>query len=149
MDLEQQIRKMAASGTSKAAAARVIGITTIKLNMICECIEGLQWKPKKSSASGVCPNESKDKWGSNLVKARAARKANLTRTVRGVTGTLNELCAHFNTAVTYSTVQRRVNGGMGLEEAMFSTSKMPVKAPKPVVHGYVRAGSSAVVEHRA
>lgn len=146
MDLEQQIREMAASGKTKAQVARAIGVTGIKLNLLCEFIEGVNWKAK-TSAGNVRGQENKGKWDSNLVKARAAKKASLTRTLRGVTGTLVELCAHFETAVTYSTVQRRLHTGQSLEEAMFGTSKMPVKEPKPASHSYVRA--SAVVEHRA
>jgi hypothetical protein len=157
MDLEKQIRRLVANGSCKAEVARFIGVSVPKLTLICEHIEGLTWKPNKPNGLGRRPEEALPRLAANLAKARAKRKDNLTRTVRGVTGTVQDLCAHFKTAVTYSTVNRRVAAGMDLEKAMFlpPQSKGSVKTKKTwkkkpwVKYGYVRPRAGLVIEHRA
>ena len=157
MDLEKQIRRMAARGCSKAEVARFIGVSSPKLAMICEHIEGLVWKPSKLNAVGKRPEESLPRLAANLVKARAARKASLTHTVRGVTGTVEELWAHFTPGVSYSTVNRRVAAGMDLREAMFLPrqnkgqviEKVKTKAKIKQNPGSRTSTAGAVIEHRA
>lgn len=159
MDLEQQIRRLVASGCNKSEVATVIGVPTRKLPLICEHIQGLVWKPKPRRKRA---KQSVPYLEANLIKARAARKAALTHTVRGVTGTVLDLCAHFKTPISYSTVNRRVAAGMNLEEAMFlprqskgevqarTKTKTTAKSKRPWIKlGYVRGSAGAVIEHRA
>jgi len=56
------------------------------------------------------------KWGTRLEQNRNCRK-NLVVTVRGITGVLRELCAHFG--VCYSTVYYRLVQGWSEEDAFF------------------------------
>lgn len=162
MDLEQQIRRLAASGCSKTEAARIIGVPYRKLPLMCEHIQDLVWKAPKPNGMGRRPEEALPRLEANLVKARAARKAALTHTVRGFTGTVLDLCAHFKTPISYSTVNRRVAAGMDLEEAMFlprqskgevqarTKTKITAKSKRPWIKlGYVRGSAGAVIEHRA
>lgn len=55
-----------------------------------------------------------------LEKARAAVRAKSLRTVRGVTGTIDELVQAFGIEVSASTVRRRMQEGMPLEAALFT-----------------------------
>jgi hypothetical protein len=56
----------------------------------------------------------------SLSKAREVRVANARRTVRGITGTVDELCAHFDATSTPRTVRQRMSEGMTLEQALFA-----------------------------
>lgn len=95
MDIEQEIRRMAASGFSKAEMARTLSVSREKLNTICSAIPKLKWKgtikEHKRRSVEVFP-----KLRANLVKARAARNVGLTQTVRGVSGTL-KICGPTST----------------------------------------------------
>jgi hypothetical protein len=155
VNLEQQIRSLVERGCNKSEVAHVIGVHPKKIPLICEHIPGLVWKrkPRRKRAKQSVPYLE-----ANLVKARAARKAGLAQTVRGVTGTVRDLCTHFKTAVSYSTVNRRVAAGMSLEDAMFSAPGVNNKpAPRKtkakkrpwVKYGYVRGAAGLAVEQRA
>lgn len=64
----------------------------------------------------------------NLVKARSAKRAKApTYTVRGITGSLTELCAHFGVSTTPKLVRQRVAEGLSLDDALFTSNR---KAPK-------------------
>ena len=157
MDIEQEIRRMAASGFSKAEMARTLSVSREKLNTICSAIPKLKWKGSikehKRRSVEVFP-----KLRANLVKARAARNVGLTQTVRGVSGTVKDLWAHFNVSISYSSVIRRVDEGMSLEDALFTPcqnkarvnkNSSKVKSKPLVEYGYVRGAAGLSHEHRA
>jgi hypothetical protein len=149
MDLEMQIRRMAASGSSKAEVCRILGVSYPKLYTICDHIDGVVWK-KAKNVGNVNPTEDTVKvLNANIAKARAKKSEMALKTVRGVTGNVQQLCDHFKVEISYSSVNRRVASGMTLEEAMF-TSRL-IKLPK--VSMRVRSSASrqrvAMAECRA
>lgn len=60
-----------------------------------------------------------------LDQARQARKDKHTHTVRGRTGTIEELVETLPSPVSASTVRRRLAGGMPLEEALLTPATPP------------------------
>jgi hypothetical protein len=128
MDLEMQIRRMAASGSSKAEVCRALGVTYPKLYTICDHIEGIEWRKAKPARKVVPTQGAVRDLHANITKARAKKSAMALQTVRGVTGNVQQLCDHFKVEISYSSVNRRVASGMTLEEAMFTTRL--IKLPK-------------------
>lgn len=128
MDLEDQIRELAVNGVYRAEAARRLGLTRQQFTKICSIIPGLSWsRPSRMVRGGPTP-AALEQLRSNLVKARIAKRAKApTYTVRGVSGTLSELCAHFSVSATPRLVRQRITEGMSLDEALFTSSK---KFPK-------------------
>lgn len=149
MDLELRIRRMAASGSTKADVCRFLGVSYPKLNMICEHIGGIVWK-KTKPVGNVCPGEDTVKiLQSNIAKARAVKSEMALQTVRGVTGNVQQLRDHFKVDISYSSVNRRVASGMTLEEALF-TNRL-IKQPKVSIRvsSSARRHSTAMAECRA
>lgn len=120
MDLEQQIRQLAASGVCKTEAARRLGFTLTQLSKVCSVIEGLRWSYRKGARRDKPTSVALEKLKLNLSKARDVKTAKSRRTVRGITGTVDELCAHFDLSASPRTVRQRMAEGKSLEEALFA-----------------------------
>lgn len=130
MDVEQFIKASAARGLSRTATAAVLGMRFPKFLAVLDAMEPLQWpapgqsldeRRSREAMHGNChPSHAR-----NLKKAMAAVRAGHLKTVRGVTGTLPELVAHFGVAVSVSTVQRRLRLGQSLETALFTPPRPP------------------------
>lgn len=120
MDLEQQIRELAGSGICKTEAARRLGFTSTQMDKVCSVIDGLNWAFRKGVTRGKPKPDHLEKLKGSLSKAREVRVANSRRTVRGITGTVDELCAHFDVAASPRTVRQRMSEGMTLEQALFA-----------------------------
>ncbi|MGK7133302.1 hypothetical protein ACSOTY_30340, partial [Pseudomonas aeruginosa] len=67
-----------------------------------------------------------------LDQARQARKDKHTHTVRGRTGTLEELVDLLPSPVSASTVRRRLAAGMSLEDALLSPHLPPKPGHRPL-----------------
>jgi hypothetical protein len=63
---------------------------------------------------------SSEKLKRSQALAVEAVKAKSRRTVRGVTGTIEELIDHFALDISSCTVRRRMLSGMGLDDALFT-----------------------------
>jgi hypothetical protein len=115
MDLEHQIRELASSGVNRAEAARRLGFTVPQMEKVCSVMADLRWGSRRRTTP-----DHLEKLKLNLSKARDVRLDKSRRTVRGITGTVDELCAHFDVSATPRTVRQRMSEGMNLEEALFA-----------------------------
>lgn len=98
-------------------------------------------------------SESKDSYGyleHSRQRALEARKANAKRTVRGITGDIPELIAHFKINVSASTIRRRLAEGKTIEEALFApTAPRRPKIRDWFVGSFLKSGPYYQVERRA
>lgn len=141
MDLETTIRRLASQGKPKAEVARILEIPENKFRMVCSLLPDITWKRYTASGVGKRSDSVVVKLQANLDKAKRARREKYLRTLYGVTGTVQELCAHFKPPVSDSTVNRRLAAGMSLERAMFAvpegkgrkSSWMPYNSVNPAL----------------
>lgn len=113
MDLDQQIRQLAANGVCRRDAARHFGLTPVQFRKACLDLPDLRWARAMPDAA------HREKLKTNFAKARDAKLEKSRRTVRGIKGTVAELCAHFDVTSSPRTVRQRMLEGMTLEQALF------------------------------
>jgi len=140
MDLETTIRRLAGQGKPKAEVARILDISEPKFRRVCTLFPDISWKRYTASGVGKRSDSVVVKLQANLVKAKRARRAKCLRTLHGVTGTIQELCAHFKPPVSDSTVNRRLAAGMSLEQAMFAVPEGRGRKSNWMPSGYANSG---------
>lgn len=125
------IRDYAARGLSKAETMEALRWGRHRFNLMLDLLGDVQWVPRNKtinrrlyceSIRGTCaPYQA-----SNAAKAREAMLANSHKTVRGVTGSIQDLIDHFRLPTSVSSVRRRTYEGMSLEDALFTPNKQKV-----------------------
>lgn len=126
------IEKLCKRGHSRAETAKILGIPENRFRRLIERLPDLNW-PTRSLTRIECDRaraESKA-FGyveQNRQRALEARRESAKRTVRGVSGSIPELLAHFKIDVSPSTIRRRLAEGKTIEEALFA--KTAPRRPK-------------------
>lgn len=125
MNVEAFIRQSAARGLSRRAVADALDMGMYEFRGLLKALPDVQWPGPGQSVDfrrscearrGFFPPANR----AALEKARAVARAKSLRTVRGVTGTIEELVQAFGIEVSASTVRRRMQEGMPLEAALFT-----------------------------
>ncbi|WP_319107877.1 hypothetical protein [Pseudomonas aeruginosa] len=116
MNTEQFIRDSAARGLSRRATRLALGIGPWVFREMLTLMPDIEW-PALARA---------------LDQARQARKEKHTHTVRGRTGTLEELVDLLPSPVSASTVRRRLAAGMSLEDALLTPHLPPKPGHRPL-----------------
>ncbi|MDI3653294.1 hypothetical protein QK396_30850, partial [Pseudomonas aeruginosa] len=130
MNTEQFIRDSAARGLSRRATMHALGIGPWKFRELLTLMPDIEWPAKGQSLDHKRANQQKRGYcppalARALDQARQARKEKHTHTVRGRTGTIEELVETLPSPVSASTVRRRLAGGMPLEEALLTPAIPP------------------------
>ncbi|MGY1417411.1 hypothetical protein [Pseudomonas aeruginosa] len=125
MNVEAFIRQSAARGLSRSAVAAALDMSMTKFRPLLDALPDIQWPAPGESVDfrRSCEARRGRFTPTNraaLEKARAVSRAKSLRTVRGVTGTIDELVQAFGIEVSASTVRRRMQEGMPLEAALFT-----------------------------
>lgn len=120
----QFIRRCAEQGMSRTATAQAVGIPVPSFRRLLKHLPAFNWPgpgrsvdARRAYAARVGVTDPGLRRRAAL--ARAANREKHLRTVRGVTGTLRELVAHFETPVGECTIRARLRKGWPLDLAMF------------------------------
>ncbi|HBP0315948.1 hypothetical protein [Pseudomonas aeruginosa] len=137
MNTEQFIRDSAARGLSRRATMHALGMGPWKFRELLTLMLDIEWPAKGQSLDHKRANSQKRGYctpalASALDQARKARKDKHTHTVRGRTGTLEELVELLPSPVSASTVRRRLAGGMSLEDALLTAHLPPKPGHRPL-----------------
>ncbi|AYL32927.1 hypothetical protein [Pseudomonas aeruginosa] len=135
MNTEQFIRNAAARGLSRRATMHALGMGPWKFRELLTLMPDIEWPAKGQSLDHKRANQQKRGYcppalARALDQARQARKEKHTHTVRGRTGTIEELVETLPSPVSASTVRRRLAGGMPLEEALLTPAIPPFSNSK-------------------
>lgn len=127
MDVDQQIRLLAARGESKSEVMRILGISRYKMDLLCEAMPDLRWRSrgqtngcrrKYDAVRGTFPAHLRK----NLSAATQARQEALRiYEICGVRGSVTELYALWkeHISVGRQMVSRRLKEGMSVYDAFF------------------------------
>lgn len=123
--IEQQIRAMAADGYSRCHVMELLGYNRSSFVAVLELIGPIEWPgPNQSVAAKLAFEMRRGKFTKALAKSQAlaaiAKREKYAKTVRGVTGSVEDLIKAFGLSIGASTVRRRVQAGMDLESALFT-----------------------------
>lgn len=130
MNTEEFIRDAARRNWSKTQTREALGMCREKFWAILAAMPPIEW-PKPGTSEGNKRGAASKrgvhypKLCAHLEKARARRRERATHEVCGVRGTIEEFAA--TAKVSASTIRRRVNAGMSIEQAM----ELP---PTPINH---------------
>lgn len=120
-DTEAFIRESATRGLSKSQVRQALGLCTQTFYAMLDAMPELPWPARGQSLGHKLGNEAKR--GHCSPALRAALKQNLAKwkemrshTVDGRRGTIEDLVKHYN--VSASTVRRRMQAGMTVEQAL-------------------------------
>jgi hypothetical protein len=118
---------MAAKGHSKQHTADLMGISIRRLRKILSTMDPVEWPgPGRSLLARVAYENRRGSRYEQFTDAQLAfmakRKAEFSHTVRGVTGTINDLVKRFGAEVQIGCpgIRRRLARGMTAEQALFS-----------------------------
>lgn len=130
MSTEAFIRDCAVRGMSKNECRETLGVNPEKFADMLALIGDLPWPVGHKSLARRLSNEERrghcsPAQAAALASSRARRKAKRSRTLRGVTGTIEELAKHFGCPVTPSTIRRRLANGDPPETAFFAPGATP------------------------
>lgn len=125
MDLATRIHQLAAQGNSKQQTMELLGFTRGRFDAVLELIPPVQWPARNRSNNARLANERRrGVFTPGMAKAQKlaaqAVRAKHAKTVRGVTGSIEQLIKHFNLQITGATVRRRMAKGQDLETALFT-----------------------------
>lgn len=135
---EDFIRASAARGLSRTATAAALGVSFRAFLAMLDVLPDIEWPARHKSLDRKLSNEARRGVCSaaqrrNLAAAAAALKARHAYTVRGVTGTIPELVAHFKVPAAASTVRQRKRRGLSIEAALFSQpTPPPLRKSRPL-----------------
>lgn len=137
VNTEQFIREPAARGLSRRATRLALGIGPWVFREMLSLMPDIEWPAKGQSLDHKRANSQKRGYcppalARALDQARQARKDKHTHTVRGRTGTIEELVETLPSPVSASTVRRRLAGGMSLEDALLSPHLPPKPGHRPL-----------------
>jgi len=123
-ELKAKVRAMACAGHSKTMTYELLGLTRYAFDKLVAQMPDVQF-PGSNQSLGYKASVTRKRGVYTERMRRAsylaglAHRAKARRTVRGVTGTVEELVEHFRCEVSAPQVNRRVRQGMSLEEALF------------------------------
>ena len=125
------IRDYAARGLSQRETMQALGWGEIKFKHMLSLLDGVEWAPRHETVNRKLWRDSlkgmsTPAQASNSAKARAALKSKTAKTVRGFTGSVQEVIDHFDIPTSVSCVRRRLAAGMSLEDAFFTPNKQQV-----------------------
>lgn len=134
MNVEQFIRDSAANGLSKTQTREALDMCTDTFYEALQHLGELPWAPRGQSLGHKLSNQARRGHCSPalrtaLAESRARRKALHTHTLRGVSGTVEELVQHFPHSVSASTIRRRLAKGLDIESAFFNPTIKPFQGP--------------------
>ncbi len=137
VNTEQFIRDSAARGLSRRATRLALGIGPWVFREMLTLMPDIEWPAKGQSLDHKRANSQKQGYctpalARALDQARQARKEKHTHTVRGRTGTLEELVDLLPSPVSASTVRRRLAAGMSLEDALLTPHLPPKPGHRPL-----------------
>lgn len=121
MNTEQFIAEAAERNWSKQMTREALGVPVEKFEVMLTLIPNLKWPgPGKSLGHQLAYEARRGVDTQHLSEARARgrvkRREQASYSVNGLTGTIEELVKHFT--VSPSTVRRRMNSGMTIEQAL-------------------------------
>lgn len=127
----------AARGLSRRATRLALGIGPWVFREMLTLMPDIEWPAKGQSLDHKRANSQKQGYctpalARALDQARQARKEKHTHTVRGRTGTLEELVDLLPSPVSASTVRRRLAAGMSLEDALLTPHLPPKPGHRPL-----------------
>ncbi|MCZ4321405.1 hypothetical protein [Pseudomonas anguilliseptica] len=125
MNIELQISNLAAQGYSRQHAMELLGFTRYSFESALELIGPLEWPGNGCSVAARAANtQRRGRFTKGMAKsqamAAAAKRAKHARTVRGVTGNIEDLIKAFGLSIHATTVRRRIAAGMDVEAALFT-----------------------------
>lgn len=127
MTTEEYIKDCAARGFSKTMVLEALGLCRETFYAMLEEMPAIDWPARGKSLDCQLANEARrgvctPKLRAAAQKAVAARRELRSHTIDGVRGTITEHAKRHG--VSDSTVRRRLNAGMTLEQAL-KTAVMP------------------------
>ncbi|MFI8981444.1 hypothetical protein [Ectopseudomonas khazarica] len=125
MEIEKQIRDLAAAGYSRRHVMELLGYTRFSFETVLEMIGPVDWPaPNQSVSAKLAFEMRRGKFTKGMAKSQAlaanAKREKYAKTVRGVTGSIEDLIKAFGLSIGASTVRRRLQAGMDLESALFT-----------------------------
>lgn len=125
MSIEQNIRQLAAQGYSRQHAMELLGFTRYSFETALELIGPIEWPGNGASVAAKAANaQRRGRFTKGMAKSQAmaaeAKRAIHAKTVRGVTGSIEELIEAFSLSIHPTTVRRRIAEGMDVETALFT-----------------------------
>lgn len=125
MNVEQIVRDGVSRGLGKHQCRELTGLGRASFKALLASMGELAWPAAGKSLDRKLCDEARRGYCSPaqaaaLAHSRARRKAKRIRSVRGVSGTVDELAKHFKSPVSGSTIRRRLAAGESLEQALFS-----------------------------
>lgn len=136
MNAEKFIRDSAAGGLSKTQTLEALGWCRETFYEALKSLGELPWaapgqglgrKQSDAARRGYCSPALR----TALAESRARRRALHLHTLRGITGTVEELTQQF-ASVSASTIRRRLAKGLDIESAFFNPVIKPFKGPNHV-----------------
>lgn len=123
-EMAELIENLCKRGHSRAETAKILEIPENRFRRLCERLPDLVWSARSlTRIDGDRARAESKAFGyveQNRQRALAARRESTKRTVRGVSGSIPELLAHFKIDVSPSTIRRRLAEGKTIEEALFA-----------------------------
>ena len=124
-DVKARIRAMAKDGHSKTMTQELLGLTRWAFDKLVAEMPDVKF-PERNRSRGYQLSVQRKRGIYTEAMRKASNAAGIAkheqakRTVRGVTGTVEELVSHFRCALSPASVRRRVRQGMTLEQALFT-----------------------------
>lgn len=112
MSAQEAVTLLASRGHSKRAVAEILGISRTTLLHHCDSPE-IPWAPRYETIEYLEAKQDRpvsERQAAHLRRLQQARRDKHLRTVRGVSGTLQELAKHFG-IVSVRTAERRMASG--------------------------------------
>lgn len=125
------IRDYAKRGLTKAETMQALGWGRDKFNHMLSLLDGVVWAPRNKTVNrrlycesirGQCSPYQAE----NAARMRVALVRKSAKTVRGFTGSVQEIIDHFKLKTSVSCVRRRKQSGMSWEDAFFTPNKPQV-----------------------
>ncbi len=118
-ELKAKVRAMACAGHSKTMTYELLGLTRYAFDKLVAQMPDVQFPgPNRSLGYKASVTRKRGVYTERMRRASYLAGLAARRTVRGVTGTVEELVEHFRCEVSAPQVNRRVRQGMSLEEAL-------------------------------
>lgn len=123
IDVEQFIRDAAARSWSKTQTLEALGLCRETFYAMLQAMPPLEWPAQGASMAAKLANEARrghcsDALMAHLKKAHARRREQHSHDYGGHRGTIEQLARYSAHGVSASTIRRRMNAGMSLEQAM-------------------------------
>ena len=123
VDVEKFIRDAAANNWSRTQTQEALGVCRSTFYAMLEAMPPLQWPGIGASLGAKLGHEARrghcsDALRAHLETVHARRRENTSHEYNGHRGTIEQLARYSAHGVSGSTIRRRMNAGMSLEQAM-------------------------------